>query len=639
MRTITVRVPVRADFAGGTLDLWPLYLFHPGSRTVNVAISHHAECEIAEIGGTAVEVILTDNEYRNRFESLSELAADRHVALIGKAVEHFRRTGIRITTRTDVPRGSGLGGSSAMAVALVRALSEIAENPIDGEPLIALVRDLETRLLNAPAGIQDYYPPVYGGLAALHLEPGAIARHPISLPLGDLAPHFVLHYSDVARFSGTNNWQIYKRHLDGDEAIRQGLGAIARISSQMEHALNSGDLAAAGAALAEEWSIRKSIIDGISTPEIEAAIEAALRAGAWGGKVCGAGGGGCVVFLVPAEARQKVVRALRKVPGRTLDAVPVPYGLISDSSADRQVSLPIFDRLARPVQEPIEQLYLSSGGDSPYQPHVLIEGSVTFDDARRETHLTMSRTILAPVDLREERIVWEKGLTVDAERLQLRAVPEPGLEFAVRPADGTVLAITSDGEETFRQYLEDTERLTVFHNPGLGLYSEPGESRDDFEQRCLSQGLKTIEDDVDRLERTFRRRIDQMRERVEREDREIEESDEAQEVRTEVNIAWDQALYNITTGRPFDDTASSPREEDYLQRISALQKNWERELDSLRDEVGDKARQIEEVALVPSKRNIDIRRYVVVWVSGPPDRKVRSADVTRRSRRPRQAKV
>src|SRR6266851_4451155 len=142
MRKVIVRAPVRADLAGGTLDLWPLYLFHPGSRTVNVAISFYAESEVEETGDGAIEIHLTDQQYRRRCDSLTELASDHKAALIYRALEHFRLTGIRITTRTDAPRGSGLGGSSALAITLVRALSEIAGSPIEGNDLISLVRDL-----------------------------------------------------------------------------------------------------------------------------------------------------------------------------------------------------------------------------------------------------------------------------------------------------------------------------------------------------------------------------------------------------------------------------------------------------------------------------------------------------------------
>src|SRR6266849_1352201 len=142
MKKVIVRAPVRADLAGGTLDLWPLYLFHPGSRTVNVAISYHAESEVEETGDDAIDIHLTDQQYEQRYQSIHELAADPKASLIHRALEHFHLTGIRITTRTDAPRGSGLGGSSALTITLVRALTELSGNPIEGDDLVELVRDL-----------------------------------------------------------------------------------------------------------------------------------------------------------------------------------------------------------------------------------------------------------------------------------------------------------------------------------------------------------------------------------------------------------------------------------------------------------------------------------------------------------------
>ena len=126
MNKVIVRAPVRADLAGGTLDLWPLYLFHPGSRTVNVAISYFAESEVSEVASGPIEIHLTDQQYRQTYESLQEMSNDPKAALLHRAVEHFKVSGIRITTRTDAPRGSGLGGSSALAITLVRARSELA---------------------------------------------------------------------------------------------------------------------------------------------------------------------------------------------------------------------------------------------------------------------------------------------------------------------------------------------------------------------------------------------------------------------------------------------------------------------------------------------------------------------------------
>src|ERR1051325_5305609 len=269
MKKVIARAPVRADLAGGTLDLWPLYLFHPGARTVNVAISYYAQSEVSETGDNGIEIHLSDQQYQQRYESLQQLARDPKAALIHRVLEHFHHiNGVRITTRTDAPRGSGLGGSSALTITLVRALTEIAGEPIEGERLVELVCALETRFLAAPAGIQDYSPPVFGGLAALHPHPRAGIRHPISLPVGELAEHMLLHYAGIAHFSGTNNWQLYKSHISGKKKVKQGFDRIAESAAEMEKALENGNMEAAGAALAHEWQNRKALIEGISTPEI-----------------------------------------------------------------------------------------------------------------------------------------------------------------------------------------------------------------------------------------------------------------------------------------------------------------------------------------------------------------------------------
>src|SRR5438477_1925558 len=120
---------------------------------------------------------------------------------------------------------------------------------------------------------------------------------------------------------------MYKRQIQGMKKVQKGFTKIAATSIEMEHALETGDWEAAGRALAKEWTNRKALIDGISTPEIELAIAAATGAGAWGGKVCGAGGGGCVVFLTPKEKRDDVVRALGGVEGHVLDVQPVAHGM------------------------------------------------------------------------------------------------------------------------------------------------------------------------------------------------------------------------------------------------------------------------------------------------------------------------
>ena len=623
MKKVTVRAPVRADLAGGTLDLWPLYLFHPGSRTVNVAISFYAESEVSETGNGQIEIQLTDQQYKKRYHSLQEMAGDPKAALLHRAVEHFKLTGIRIVTRTDAPRGSGLGGSSALTITLVRALSEIAGQPVDGEELIFLVRDLETRLLGVPAGIQDYYPPVFGGLGSLHLLPGKPERRGLQISVHDLASHMLLHYTGISHFSGTNNWELYKRQIDGDKKVHQGLANIAETAIEMERALDAGNFSAAGAALKKEWQHRMQMIEGISTLEIDQAIEAATSAGAWGGKVCGAGGGGCIVFLFPPEKREDILHALATVPGRVLDATPVAHGMTVDVSTDAAVpSATTRGRLhARREGADIEQLYVS-GGSGDYRPYLLAEGIVTHSESRSGTHHQVVRSYIAPIEPADGRVLWHRASQIDPEKLDLRAVPDPRNRTTISITPEALVQSASHSEEGFKQFIEENERMQIFHNPEFSLWSDPNETRQAFLQRCLDEAKSRIEAQQERLESTFRRRFDQLREKSQREEREMDNNAEngERDDTQDVNLAWGQTLYNITSGRPASvaETKVSVRETDYLERIAQVQRSWDRELQALRDELTTKAREIEEISIVPTARNIEVTKYLILWAAALP---------------------
>jgi D-glycero-alpha-D-manno-heptose-7-phosphate kinase len=619
MKKVIVRAPVRADLAGGTLDLWPLYLFHPGSRTVNVAISYYAESEVSESSDGAIEIHLTDQQYRQRYESLHDLANDPKASLIYRLVEHFHLNGVHITTRTDAPRGSGLGGSSALAITLVRALSEIAGAPIEGEQLIFLVRDLETRLLGVPAGIQDYYPPVFGGLASLHLNPGAPVRHPINIPVADLSAHMLMHYTGVAHFSGTNNWEMYKRQIDGKKKVQKGFDKIAATSIEMEKALLAGNFEAAGAALAREWENRKALIDGISTPEIDAAIAAAVGAGAWAGKVCGAGGGGCIVFLFPPDRRQAITQALAGVPGKVLDVAPVAHGMTVDAGEESQTQLG-FTRgraSARRSPDAIEQLYVYGGGAGAYRPYVLAEGIVTHSESRSGLHHQVVRSYVAPIHPNDGSVLWQQASQIDPEKLDIRATPDPAHRIDANLSAETLMRT----EDLFKQFLVERERLHIYSNPTFGIYSEPHETREAFIGRCMEEATRQLEDEQERLESTFRRRIDQLKQRSEREQRELDDQEQtgSESQRQNVNVAWGQALYNITAGRSaVTEAPHSARETDYLEHIAQIQKAWDKELQAMREDLTSKARAVEEIAIVPTPRNIEVTKYLVLWAPGLP---------------------
>ena len=177
----------------------------------------------------------------------------------------------------------------------------------------------------------------------------------------------------------------------------------------------------------------------------------------------------------------------------------------------------------------------------------------------------------------------------------------------------------SQSEDAFKQFVIEEEHITIFSNPFFELYSTPEETRQSFLNRCEEEAKRRLEEQSERLESTFRRRIDQVRERSEREQREIEAKDEAGVDQTEVSVAWGQALYNITSGRPAAAVADAPqsmRETDYLEKIAQIQRAWDKELEARREELLTKAREIEEIEIIPTPRNIEVTKYLILWAAG-----------------------
>ncbi|HWS71908.1 MAG TPA: hypothetical protein VN605_07320, partial [Thermoanaerobaculia bacterium] len=149
------------------------------------------------------------------------------------------------------------------------------------------------------------------------------------------------------------------------------------------------------------------------------------------------------------------------------------------------------------------------------------------------------------------------------------------------------------------------------------IYSEPHETREAFLQRCLEEANRQLESERERLEGTFRRRIDQLKEKSDREQREIDSTEDSGhgEPSQDVNLAWGQTLYNITSGRPAS-TSEAPhsvRENDYRSRIAQIQRAWDKELDGMRDDLTVKARAIEDISIIPTPNNIEVTKYLILW--------------------------
>lgn len=320
---IESRAPTRVDLAGGTLDIWPLYLFHPGAVTVNAAITRYASCAIEThpAGDAKIRLISRDTKKEEEFASLEALARAKkcQLPLLAELVKIFHPNGgFTLTTDSEAPAGAGIGGSSAMAVAICGALDRLTGAGKSKVEWIHISRDAEAIVIKVPTGTQDHYPPAFGGAAAIELLPGEERRIELRVNLDELERRLMLCYTGKPRQSGINNWEVYQAHINGKKKIQQNLAKISAVAQEMRGALERSDWAEAGKLMSEEWAYRRKNLPTISTRTIDAIIAGARKEGALAGKVCGAGGGGCVVLMIKPDAREKVEAAVERAGGQLL---------------------------------------------------------------------------------------------------------------------------------------------------------------------------------------------------------------------------------------------------------------------------------------------------------------------------------
>jgi D-glycero-alpha-D-manno-heptose-7-phosphate kinase len=316
---VTSSAPARLDLAGGTIDIWPLYLFHDGASTLNAAIDLRAHVTITDRTDGCVELISIDTNCRVQATHWSQLARSGEVPLLVACARHYHLDRATLTTRGEAPAGAGIAGSSALAIALCGALARWSHQSSDAEDLLRLAQNLECQVLRVPAGVQDYRPALYGGIAAIELGADGIRRSMIDVDAAELERRIVLAYTHAPRNSGTNNWEIIKRHLDGDRQVFDCFERIRDTAAAMRIALERADWDEVGRQISNEWANRQRLAPGVTTPMIDALIGRALKAGATAAKVCGAGGGGCVFCYGPPAARPAICDALTSGGARVLD--------------------------------------------------------------------------------------------------------------------------------------------------------------------------------------------------------------------------------------------------------------------------------------------------------------------------------
>lgn len=340
LKRIQAKAPTRIDLAGGTVDIWPIYLFLNRATTINLAIDLYAETTLEEISYDGEEswVILKAEdqgaELRFHWSEIESIAPPPTLELHWKYLRYFLErkrkagrfyptVGLSLSTRAKSPAGAGLGGSSTLSVSIIGALKVWCDGEVaidrDGEKLVEITRDVETTVIKVPAGMQDYYGAMFGALQSLRWCAGSHERKSLDAALiPELEDRILLFYSGHSRNSGINNWALFKAFIDGEGSVREQFKGINESTHALEKALNEKNWKAVGSAIASEWEVRRGLAKGITTPEIDEAFSVAKAKGAIAGKICGAGGGGCFFVYLPEKnpaMRESITKEISALPG------------------------------------------------------------------------------------------------------------------------------------------------------------------------------------------------------------------------------------------------------------------------------------------------------------------------------------
>jgi D-glycero-alpha-D-manno-heptose-7-phosphate kinase len=310
--------PTRVDLAGGTIDIWPLYLFHPGASTVNFAISLRAHCRIETREDRRIILESRDRKvsFETELDALEDLIREERLELISKLVHFFKpTTGFHLVAESEAPAGAGLAGSSALAIACIGALNRLVGDRYHARKFITIAANIETTVIKVPAGFQDYYSALYGGTSCIHFRPEGIEREALEVDEGVLEKRIAICYTGEPRLSGTNNWEITKNHIDGDPTLFELFDGIRDSSLSIRAALLAGDWQRVSLTMRDAYPNRKRLAPGVTTPQMEMLVEKALANGAEAAKVCGAGGGGCIAFFCTQGRRRDVERVLAEEEG------------------------------------------------------------------------------------------------------------------------------------------------------------------------------------------------------------------------------------------------------------------------------------------------------------------------------------
>ena len=324
-RTLIARAPLRISLAGGGTDL-PAYYERYGGMVVSTTIDRFVYVHCDRNGtGNGHDVQITSADYHTfyRHGCGMPMGWDGDLALPRAVLHSFGvERDISLFLASEVPPGTGLGSSSATAVALVAAVSSCLQMLLSRQEVADLACDVELVKLGAPIGRQDQYAAAFGGCNAITFDRHGVKLEPVAAPpdvLQRLEMRLMLFFTGTARDSAAILKDQQRASASGETQTVEGLHRIKAAALACRECLESGDLDGIGRLLDEGWRQKRSLVAGITNPRIDQLYDAAIANGALGGKITGAGGGGFLLLYCHESRQEHLTRVMEGLGLRRMD--------------------------------------------------------------------------------------------------------------------------------------------------------------------------------------------------------------------------------------------------------------------------------------------------------------------------------
>lgn len=305
------RAPVRMSFCGGGSDLTYYFLDHPAT-VLNCTLGLYSHATLIPRSGDEIYIHAEDLNQEEHFDNLGALLQKEPSSLLSSIISVLRPDfGFDLYLRSDFPVGSGLGGSSAATTAVIAAFNELRQDRWNTYEIAELAFQAERLCFGVAGGWQDQYASAFGGFNLIEFENQRNVVHPIRLEEGtrnELEACLLLCDTRISHDSGEIHQKQRARMEEQADQQASLLKAAVALCRKMHHYLIRSDLDDFGRCLHETWLLKKQFSSAISNHHFDAIYTGALEAGALGGKLLGAGGGGFFLFYVRPEHRQAVIK-------------------------------------------------------------------------------------------------------------------------------------------------------------------------------------------------------------------------------------------------------------------------------------------------------------------------------------------